>query len=60
MGLHILAAGVVGAAIGSLATYIYIDKSSREKISSAAQNASDKVKSVVKGDKAEENAESTG
>ena len=53
MGLH-LVPFLIGAAVGSVVTYIYKDKASQKKIKDAAQDASDKVKSFVKPDKVDE------
>lgn len=50
MTLHLIPL-IVGAAVGSLGTYIYKDKASQEKIKNIAQNATDKVKSFVKREK---------
>ena len=46
MGLH-LVPFLIGAAVGSVVTYIYKDKASQKKIKDAAQDASDKVKSAA-------------
>lgn len=46
MGLH-LAPFLIGAAVGSMVTYIYKDKASQKKIKDAAQDSSDKVKSAA-------------
>jgi len=46
MGLH-LVPFLIGAAVGSVVTYIYKDKASQEKIKDAAQDASDKVKATA-------------
>jgi hypothetical protein len=53
MGLHLITFAV-GAAAGSLVTYIYKDKSNQKKIKNAAQNVTDKVKTFVKRDKVDD------
>ncbi|MFK5985274.1 MAG: YtxH domain-containing protein [Pseudomonadota bacterium] len=49
MALHLVPI-LVGAAAGSLLTYLYKDRSSQEKVKSAVKNISDKVKSYAKQD----------
>ena len=46
MGLH-LVPFLIGAAVGSVVTYIYKDKASQKKIKDAAQDASDKIKAAA-------------
>ncbi|MCU7834192.1 MAG: YtxH domain-containing protein [gamma proteobacterium symbiont of Taylorina sp.] len=46
MGLH-LVPFLIGAAVGSVMTYIYKDKASQKKIKDVTQDASDKVKAAA-------------
>lgn|GEM_PF-3550077 len=46
MAIHLVPLAL-GAAVGSLATYLYKDEKAREKIKSTVNDVADKVKSFV-------------
>jgi len=56
MALHLVPLAI-GAAVGSLATYLYKDETARENIISTANKFTDKVKSYVQPEQAADSAE---